>query len=168
MRLVKFLNAKSTEELKETFLRCCGSTRWAEHMANSAPFSSRHALHHMAIQIWSLLEKEEYLEAFKAHPQIGASVEELRKKFQKTSDWSSGEQSGIQEASEETIQALKIANAQYLDRFGYIFIVCATGKSAEEMLTIIQTRLLNDPKKELIIAAKEQEKITTIRLEKLI
>ena len=168
MRLVEFLNAKSTEELKEIFLRCCGSTVWAEHMANSAPFSSRNDLHHIAIQIWGSLGREEYLEAFKAHPQIGASIEELRKKFQKTSDWSSGEQSGMQEASEETIQALKVANAQYLDRFGYIFIVCATGKSAEEMLGIIQARLPNDPETELLIAAKEQEYITTIRLEKLL
>ena len=168
MRLVEFLNAKCTKELEETFLRCCGSTRWAKQMANSAPFSSRNDLHLLAIGIWNGLGREDYLEAFKAHPQIGASVEELRKKFQKTSNWSSGEQSGIQAASEETIQALKVANAQYLDRFGYIFIVCATGKSAEEMLAIVQARLLNEPEVELPIAAKEQEKITTIRLEKLL
>lgn len=168
MRLVEFLNAKSTEELVETFLRCCGSTRWAKQMANSAPFSSRNDLHLTAIGIWNALGKEDYLEAFKAHPQIGASIEDLRKKFSKTSDWSSGEQSGMQVASEQTLQALKVANAQYLDRFGYIFIVCATGKSAEEMLAIVQARLLNDPKEELLIAAKEQEYITTIRLEKLL
>ena len=168
MRLDELLNAQDTEELKATFLRCCGSTRWANQMANSAPFSSRNNVHHMAIQIWNALDKEDYLEAFKAHPQIGASVEELRKKFQKTSNWSSGEQSGMQVASEETIQALKVANAQYLDRFGYIFIVCATGKSAEEMLAIIQARLLNAPEEELPIAAKEQEYITTLRLEKLL
>ena len=167
MRLVEFLNAKSTEELEGTFLRCCGSTLWAKQMANSAPFSSRNDLHLTAIGIWKTLGREDYLEAFKAHPQIGASVDELRKKFQQTSDWSSGEQSGIQSASEETIQALKVANAQYLDRFGYIFIVCATGKSAEEMLAIVQARLRNNPEEELQIAAKEQQKITTIRLEKL-
>ena len=168
MRLVEFLNAKTKEELEEMFLRCCGSTRWAKRMVKAAPFSSRNDLHLTAIQIWDALDKEDYLEAFKAHPQIGASVEELRKKFQTTSNWSSGEQSGMQVASEETIQALKVANAQYLEKFGYIFIVCATGKSADEMLTIIQERLPNPPEIELPIAAKEQEKITTIRLEKLL
>ena len=168
MRLVEFLNAKSPEELEEMFLRCCGSTRWAKRMAESAPFSSRNDLHHVAIQIWNALGKEDFLEAFKAHPQIGASVEELRKKFQTTSNWSSGEQSGMEAASEETIQALKEANAQYLERFGYIFIVCATGKSADEMLSIIQGRLPNAPEVELPIAAFEQQKITTIRLEKLL
>tara|TARA_B100001093_G_C26670489_1_gene945961 strand:+ start:569 stop:1075 length:507 start_codon:yes stop_codon:yes gene_type:complete len=168
MKPHQLLSTQDLETRKATLFRCCGSTRWADRMADSAPFSSRNDLHHVAIQIWNSLEKEDYLEAFKAHPQIGASVEELRKKFQKTSDWSSGEQSGMQEASEETIQSLKVANAQYLDRFGYIFIVCATGKSAEEMLGIIQARLPNDPETELLIAAKEQEKITTIRLEKLL
>ena len=121
MRLVEFLNTKSTEELKEIFLRCCGSTRWALQMADSAPFSSRNDLHHVAIQIWDALGKEDYLESFKAHPQIGASVEELRKKFQTNSNWSSGEQSGMASASEETIQALKVANAQCLERFGYFY-----------------------------------------------
>ena len=168
MKPYQVLSTQDLETRKATLFRCCGSTRWADRMADSAPFSSRNDLHHVAIQIWNSLEKEDYLEAFKAHPQIGASVEELRKKFQQTSDWSSGEQSGMQSASEETIQALKVANAQYLERFGYIFIVCATGKSAEEMLGIIQARLPNDPEKELLIAAKEQEKITTIRLEKLL
>ena len=168
MRLAEFLNAKTKEELEEMFLRCCGSTRWANRMAKAAPFSSRNDLHLTAIQIWGALDKEDYLEAFKAHPQIGASVEELRKKFQTTSNWSSGEQSGMQVASEETIQALKAANAEYLERFGYIFIVCATGKSADEMLAIIQERLLNTPEIELPIAAFEQQKITTIRLEKLL
>ena len=168
MRLVEFLNAKTKEELEEMFLRCCGSTRWAKRMAKAAPFSSRNDLHLTAIQIWNALDKEDYLEAFKAHPQIGASVEELRKKFQTTSNWSSGEQSGMGSASEETIQALKVANAQYLERFGYIFIVCATGKSADEMLAIIQERLPNAPEIELPIAAFEQQKITTIRLEKLL
>ena len=168
MRLVEFLNAKTKAELEEMFLRCCGSIRWAKLMAESTPFSSREELHQAAIQIWKSMDKEDYLEAFKAHPQIGASVEELRKKFQTTSNWSSGEQSGMQAASEEIIQALKEANAQYLERFGYIFIVCATGKSAGEMLAIIQERLSNAPEKELPIAANEQEKITTIRLEKLL
>ena len=168
MRLVEFLNGKTNKELETMFLRCCGSTHWAKRMADSIPFSSDSDLHKTAIQIWKSLDKDDYLEAFKAHPQIGASVAELRKKFQTTSNWSSGEQSGMQSASEDTIQALKVANAQYLERFGYIFIVCATGKSADEMLAIIQERLPNAPEVELPIAAFEQQKITTIRLEKLL
>ena len=116
---------------------------------------------------FGILDKEDYLEAFKAHPQIGASVEDQEKILRQpvTGPVESNLEWG--RLQKRRFKALKVANAQYLERFGYIFIVCATGKSAGEMLTIIQERLPNAPEIELPIAAFEQQ-ITTIRLEKLL
>jgi len=92
----------------------------------------------------------------------------LRKKFQKTKSWSEKEQSGIQEAGENILKDLAESNRLYEENFGYIFIVCATGKSAEEMLALLKVRLENDPEAELLIAAKEQNKITQLRLDNLL
>ena len=111
--------------------------------------------------------RQDYLEAFSHHPQIGADPEKLRKKFKGTHQWASHEQSGMREASEACIQELAQRNREYYDRFGYIFIVCATGKTANEMLSLLKDRLSNTQETELLIAANEQAKITQIRLEKL-
>ena len=156
----------SQEELFDGFLRCCGSKNWATMMTSYERFQSRDELQAVAIQVWQQMTKDDILEAFRAHPMIGADIEELKRKFQKTSSWSEKEQSGMQSASDETIFALQKANQEYLDRFGYIFIVCATGKSAEEMLALLLERLHNDSEDELQIAAREQQKITALRLEK--
>jgi len=121
----------------------------------------------MADEVWNALGKEDFLEAFTHHPQIGASKEHLRTKFQSTASWSSGEQAGVSQASEDVLDRLVDGNKAYLDRFGYIFIVCATGKSAEEMAELLEQRLPNEPDVELRVAAQEQAKITHIRLEKL-
>ena len=109
----------------------------------------------------------DWKEAFAHHPKIG-DFESLKKKFASTRGWAEQEQSGSQNASMAVLQALALANQTYENRFGYIFIVCATGKSAEEMLKILESRLNHDPKIEIKIAAQEQDKITKIRLEKLI
>ena len=108
----------------------------------------------------------DWREAFAHHPKIG-DVESLRRKFASTSVWTAGEQSGVVGAEEAVLTALAEGNAAYEARFGYIFIVCATGKSAGEMLEILQTRLLSGPRTELRVAAEEQKKITRLRLEKL-
>ena len=158
----------SQEELFDCFLRCCGSKNWATMMTSYEKFQSTDELQAVAIQVWQQMTKDDILEAFRAHPMIGADIEELKRKFQKTSSWSEKEQSGMQSASDETIFALQQANQEYLDRFGYIFIVCATGKSAEEMLALLLERLHNDSEDELQIAAREQQKITALRLEKWI
>lgn len=97
---------------------------------------------------------------------IGANLDELRKKFADTSNWSEGEQSGVESASEDTLVALQAANIKYFERFGYIFIVCATGKSAKEMLDLLLQRIHNPLAQEIGIAAAEQQKITAIRLNK--
>ncbi len=112
------------------------------------------------------LAPADWLEAFAAHPKIG-DRDALRAKFAATAAWSAIEQAGVDGAPEEVLDALADANDRYHERFGYIFIVCATGKTAEEMLALIRERLSNDPEVELRTAAAEQAKIARIRLEKL-
>jgi len=116
---------------------------------------------------WFKCSEEDWKRAFAQHPKIG-DIDSLKKKFASTAAWASGEQSGVNAASQNTIEALAEANKKYEDKFGYIFIVCATGKSAEEMLEILLSRLPNDPEEEIEIAADEQNKITKLRLEKLL
>ena len=147
--------------------RCCGAHRWVACMLAARPFASLEKVYAEADDIWSRLSKADYLEAFEHHPKIG-DVSKLREKFASTAQWASGEQSGVNAASEETLAALAEGNHQYEERFGHIFIVCATGKSAGEMLELLQARLENAPDKELKIAAGEQAKITKIRLKKLL
>ncbi len=161
------LNKSDAKQLALEFEKCCGSQSWVLAMLQSRPFPSRETLHELAQQNWSKLTQDDILEAFSHHPQIG-DVASLKKKFSNTAHWAGKEQGGTAEASDDVLQQLKQANAQYLDKFGYIFIVCATGKSASEMLQILQSRLKNDKQAELKIAAQEQIKITQLRLEKLL
>jgi 2-oxo-4-hydroxy-4-carboxy-5-ureidoimidazoline decarboxylase len=116
---------------------------------------------------WWQCSEDDWKEAFGHHPKIG-DVESLTKKFASTAKWASGEQSGVSAASKETIEALAMGNRLYEEKFGYIFIVCATGRSAEEMLEILGSRLENNPEDEIKIAADEQNKITRLRIEKLL
>ena len=116
---------------------------------------------------WNQCSEEDWKEAFSHHPKIG-DVESLTKKFASTAQWASGEQSAVNVASKETIEALAEGNRLYEEKFGYIFIVCATGKSAEEMLMLLRSRLENKPEEEILIAADEQNKITKLRIEKLL
>lgn len=131
------------------------------------PFGADAALSLAAERVWATMAESDILEAFEHHPQIGADVEALRKKFASTSAWSAGEQRTVGQANEAALHALAAGNAAYLERFGFIFIVCATGKSADEMLAALQARLANPRPAELAIAAGEQAKITQLRLAKL-
>ena len=151
----------------DAFTKCCGAHRWANKMAHARPFKDDAALYAMADEIWEQLGQEDWLEAFTHHPKIG-DMDSLRAKFANTKEWASGEQSGTASASEETLQGLADGNRDYEARFGHIFIVCATGKSADEMLGLLRARLGNDPAHEIRVAAAEQAKITRIRLEKLL
>ncbi|MBA2341096.1 MAG: 2-oxo-4-hydroxy-4-carboxy-5-ureidoimidazoline decarboxylase [Pyrinomonadaceae bacterium] len=160
------INSLDEEAFREELHRCCGSRRWVELMAARRSFTDGAALSKAAEEIWFGLSREDWLEAFSHHPKIG-DVENLREKFSNTLQWAKNEQSAVEVASEETIKALAEANQAYENRFGYIFIVCATGKSADEMLAILQHRLRNEPSEELQIAAREQHKITNLRLMKL-
>jgi 2-oxo-4-hydroxy-4-carboxy-5-ureidoimidazoline decarboxylase len=160
------LNAAPADGALFALLRCCGSTRWAERMLARRPFASEQAVLSAADEIWSALEWADWQQAFTAHPRIG-DMESLHQKFAATADWCSGEQAGVADAGSDIIRKFADGNREYVAKFGYIFIVCATGKSAPEMLAILQSRLHNDRETELRIAAAEQAKITRLRLEKL-
>lgn len=159
------INALSPGEAYAALLRCCGSTLWANAMLARLPFDSAKELMEAAEKIWFGLNRNDWLEAFAAHPRIG-DVESLKKKFAATAAWCEGEQAGVSEASNEVLTKLSAGNEDYEERFGYIFIVCATGKPAAEMLELLEARLSNDPEIELRVAAGEQAKITRLRLEK--
>ena len=116
---------------------------------------------------WERTEERDWLEAFSHHPRIGGK-DALREKFAATVAWAKGEQAGASAASEALLDALATGNAEYEAKFGRIFIVCATGKSAVEMLDLLKSRLSNDAGTEIRLAVREQGKITKIRLEKLI
>lgn len=160
------LNRLPDEAVRAELLRCCGSTRWAERMAAKRPFASMAELFAAADAAEAELDRDDWLEAFAAHPKIGG-VDSLRAKFASTAALSAHEQSGVQLAAEGVLQALAEGNRAYEARFGHIFIVCATGKTADEMLALLQHRLHNAPDQELTIAAAEQTKITRLRLPRL-
>jgi 2-oxo-4-hydroxy-4-carboxy-5-ureidoimidazoline decarboxylase len=160
------INAFSENAARTAFGHCCGSARWAERMAARRPFFNETEMCAVAEEIWRSLEHTDWLEAFTAHPKIG-DLEGLRNKFARSAAWCAEEQGGVAGVKEETLHALAEGNRRYEAKFGYIFIVCANGKSAAEMLAILQQRLGNGPEEELCIAAAEQEKIMILRLGKL-
>lgn len=131
------------------------------------PFNDIADLSSAAEEIWNGLGPSDWKEAFSHHPKIG-DIGSLRKKFASTGQWAEGEQSGVRQASEETLQALARGNEEYEKKFGYIFIICATGKSATEMNVLLQERLPHSPDVELRVAADEQGKIIRLRIEKLL
>ena len=120
-----------------------------------------------AEDVWSDLSRDDWIEAFSAHPRIG-NVEARGSRFVHTRKWASDEQSRVSSASQTVLSLLAEGNRRYEDRFGYIFIVSAAGKSAGQMLRLLKERLKNDPSEEIRIAAAEQQKITALRLEKMI
>jgi 2-oxo-4-hydroxy-4-carboxy-5-ureidoimidazoline decarboxylase len=161
------INALSPDAARETLLKCCGSKRWATLMAAARPFLSLSHMIETSEAVFPKLLPADWLEAFSHHPKIG-DAQSLRAKFATTRHWASGEQAGVNAASEQVIADLADGNRRYEEKFGFIFIVCATGKSADAMLGLLKERLDNGPAEELLIAAAEQKKITTLRLEKLL
>ncbi len=160
------LNVLANAEVRTALLRCCGSRRWVDGMMARLPFESQLDLMSAADEVWAAVDCSDWLEAFAAHPRIG-DIAALREKFVATSDLCGSEQAGVAGAGDHVLHDLAEGNRQYEARFGYIFIVCATGKSAEEMLALLQARLRNEQDEEIKIAAAEQAKITRLRLEKL-
>lgn len=156
------VNALSAEEAARALERCCGSARWVAGMLAARPFASTAELHRAADQVWSRLGPADFREAFSCHPAIGA------RPVGGLGGWSAEEQSrAATSASAGAADELRALNADYLARFGYTFIVCATGKTAAEILTVLRARLHNDAATELAVAAAEQARITHLRLEKL-
>jgi len=161
------LNELSAADAQAEFLKCCGSTRWAKTLAGARPFQSIDELLAKADDVWWSLDQADWFEAFRAHPKIGEKKAPAGQSEQ-AQKWSAAEQSGAAGADAVVRLALADGNLEYERRFGFIYIVCATGKSSEEMLTILQQRLGNDREAELRNAAEEQRKITRLRLEKLL
>ena len=164
---LKRLNQAAKEAAEADFSNCCGSQTWARKMTETRPFADIAELLKNAEQIWQSLDEQDWLEAFATHPKIGAKKAVLQQSAQ-SAEWSNAEQSGTQTAADSVRDELEKANHLYEEKFGFIFIVCATGRSAEEMLEICRKRLNNDIDAEIRIAAKEQRKITEIRLKKLL
>jgi allantoicase len=156
---LRSLNALLPQKAEAELLRCCGSTAWARAMTARRPFRDQPALLAAADEIWRALAPHDWLEAFAAHPRIGE---------RKADRWAMQEQADTATAGQDTLTALDEANRAYEDRFGYLFIVCATGKSTAEMLALLRERLDNTDETELQVAAEEQRKITALRLEKLL
>jgi 2-oxo-4-hydroxy-4-carboxy-5-ureidoimidazoline decarboxylase len=161
------LNAASELQARQMLQRCCGASRWVDGMLARRPYASDDEVMAAADDVWAGVEEPDVLEAFGHHPEIGASLDALREKFASTASWSAGEQSSVAAADEATLVRLRDGNVRYREKFGFIFIVCATGKSAQEMLALLEARLPNARDEELRIAAGEQGKITRLRLAKL-
>ena len=160
------INQLDEQECSAGLFNCCASKRWVELMLEARPFKSTEQLFQKAYEIWTEeCSQADWLEAFEGHPRIG-DLKSLAAKYADTKSWAGREQAGVQQAGEMTLRALAKGNKMYEAKFGYIFIVCATGKSAAEMLQLLKKRLANHPDDELLIAMQEQAKITTIRLKK--
>jgi OHCU decarboxylase len=164
---VAALNALPPSRAAELFRSCCGSSRWVTGMVERRPFASREAVLRAADDIWRSLGSADWREAFAHHPRIGEQRSAVPQGRQGQT-WSAGEQSGMDAAESDVRGLLAEVNREYEARFGYIYIVCATGKSADEMLAIARRRLGNDPDTELAVAADEQRRIMHLRLEKLL
>lgn len=183
------LNALDAGAAARELRRCCGSSRWAALMAAARPFATVEAAGIVAEAIWSSLDRADWLAAFAAHPRIGdrgsggsegsgGSGGSIGSGSNRpsgsagsdtvSSEWSAQEQSRVADAAPDVRDRLAQRNREYEARFGYIFIVCATGKSAGEMLGMLERRLEHDPDAELRVAADEQRKIMRLRLVKLL
>ena len=161
------LNRLTPEEARAALLACCGSGRWAAEVAALRPFWDVGQLLRLGRRVWFELTPDDWLEAFRAHPRIGESSAE-KETGAEARRWSEGEQARARDAAAETLGELARANREYEARFGFIYIVCATGRTAEEMLSLLRERLQNDRETELRVAAEEQWRITELRLKKFL
>lgn len=153
------LNGQSRERAVHALLRCCAARRWAEALVDARPFADDTTLYETADRLWWRLDPEDWHEAFAAHPRIGDRT---------VDDWSSAEQAGMHGASRSLAETIRDDNRRYEERFGHVFLICATGLTAEQMAGALRERLHNDPDTELRHAAAEQAKITKLRLQKLV
>jgi allantoicase len=160
-------NQLSVTQARKALFDCCGSKKWVAEIIAHRPFSVAADLLETADKSWASLGRREWLAAFRYHPAIGG-VRAKGKQSKTAQRWAAGEQSGGLMASQETRAALAAANRAYQSKFGYVFLICATGKSSEAVLKNLQERMSNDPEVELRKAAEEQRKITRLRLEKLL
>ena len=153
------LNILSAQIAEEFFMQICHCQRWAADMVSARPYSNPRELRIAAEKYWESANEQEILEAFSGHARIG-DLEALQEKYSAASR----EQGQLAESSPEIIEELFEENNRYYDQNGFIFIVCATGKTAKEMLTLLRTRIFNSREQELMNGAAEQSKITALRL----
>ena len=164
---IERLNDLAREAAEAELSKCCGSSRWAREVASRRPFRGADELLNAADDVWRTLGERDWLEAFSHHPKIG----ERQAAAGQTRDeraWSVSEQSGMSAADGAARDELARLNREYEERFGHIFIVCATGKTPAEMLALLRERLRNNGETEINIAAEEQRRITRLRLLKLL
>ncbi|HMH20555.1 MAG TPA: 2-oxo-4-hydroxy-4-carboxy-5-ureidoimidazoline decarboxylase [Puia sp.] len=175
------LNNLDKDQLRAELTKCCGAAAWVDRMLGAFPAADLQALLVAAEKAWYSCEEKDWLEAFRHHPRIG-DIHSLAEKYgdagsakgavpppgSGTEQWAASEQAGVNTASQEVLMELADGNRIYEEKFGYIFIVCATGMSAMEMLALLKGRLMNAPGAEINMAMMEQNKITKIRLEKLV
>jgi 2-oxo-4-hydroxy-4-carboxy-5-ureidoimidazoline decarboxylase len=154
-------------EARVVLARCCGSEAWVERMVAERPFLDTAHLLGLAHDVWTKLTPAAWREAFTHHPRIG-DLATLKRRFATTADLAGREQAGVAAASPATLEALAEGNRAYEEKFGYIFIVFASGRSADELLALLRQRMNNDPETELTTAANEQGKIMRLRLEQLL
>ena len=147
--------------------KCCSSEEWITRMLRQRPFCNSDAVHAAADSAWIDLGEQDYLEAFSGHPKIG-DIQSLQKKDSDSAKLARSEQSGVDSAPPEILQKLSEANHAYEEKFGFIFIVCATGKNASEMLAILQDRLESERAAELKTACEQQREIFHLRLDKFL
>ena len=164
---VRRLNESSREQIVDALLACCGSLKWVQRMVLARPFADVQDLLSAADRVWWELRAEDWLEAFAHHPRIGER-QAARDQSPQAAQWSEAEQAASRRAADATLEALAQANRDYEGRFGYTFIVCATGKSAAEILATCRDRLGHNADEELRVAAEEQRRITHLRLQKLL
>ena len=167
MSAAQALDALDDAQARAALTRCCGASRWVEAMLARRPFGADERLFAAAEDCWATMARGDVLEAFDHHPRIGADLDALREKFAATASLSASEQAGALGASEAELTRLRDGNVAYEARFGHIFIVCASGKTAAQMLALLEARLDNDPDTELRVARAEQAKITRLRLQGL-
>ncbi|MGH9744818.1 MAG: allantoicase [Candidatus Acidiferrales bacterium] len=161
------INRLPAEALRKSLLDCCGSIAWVNQFLAQRPFSHEESMFHDADRIWAQLDRKEWLRAFRHHPPIG-SKRAKAKQSRAAQEWSEGEQSTAKKSAPETLAVLAAANQAYHAAFGHVFLICATNKSADEILKSLQERLQNSPDVELHVAADEHQKIMRLRLEKLL
>lgn len=162
---IEDFNHEDHKAAAQKLLACCGSANWTKAMMESFPFVSAQQMVKLATDHWYGANEADWLEAFRQHPRIG-DLRSLEKKFASTKHLAGTEQASVANATSGVLMQLAEANQQYEEKYGFIFIVCATGKSAEEMLRLLQDRLQNSYHEELNVAANEQHKITLLRLKK--
>jgi OHCU decarboxylase len=163
---VQELNALRAGEAAALFTSCCGARRWVSAMVARRPFGTEADVLAAADEEWSRLGPSDWHEAFSHHPRIGERRSATPQDATAAS-WSAREQASVATANASVQDHLAEVNRRYEERFGHIYIVCASGKTADELLATARARLSNDPDAELRIAAEEQRKITALRLRTL-